>query len=49
MIPERRRIHQSEAEIIGAALDRASVASIDQAAKTAIPNLEVVARCRMWT
>lgn len=45
MIPERRHIHQSEAEVIRAALDRASVVSIDQAANSAIPNLEVVARC----
>jgi hypothetical protein len=45
MIPERRRIHQSEAEIIRTALDRASVASVDQTVRAAIPNLEVVARC----
>jgi hypothetical protein len=45
MVPERRRIHQSEAEVIGAALAGASVAPLDETAKSAIPNLHVVARC----
>jgi len=45
MIPERRHIRQSEAEVIRAALDRASVAPVDQTVSAAIPNLEVVARC----
>jgi hypothetical protein len=45
MIPERRRIHHSEAEIIQAALERASVTALGDTARAAIPNLEVVARC----
>jgi hypothetical protein len=45
MIPERRRIHHSEAEIIQAGLERASVTALDETARAAIPNLEVVARC----
>jgi phosphoglycerate dehydrogenase-like enzyme len=45
MIPERRRISQSEAEGIQAALDRASVAPVDSPLNAAIPDLNVVARC----
>jgi hypothetical protein len=45
MIPERRGIYQSEAEIIRAALERAAVGTLDESAWAAIPNLEVVARC----
>jgi hypothetical protein len=45
MIPERRGIYQSEAEIIQAALKRASVGALDETAWAAIPSLEVVARC----
>jgi hypothetical protein len=45
MIPEHRGINQSEAEIIRAALERASRAVLDETARAAIPNLEVVARC----
>ena len=45
MIPEHRGITQSEAEIVRAALERASLAPLDEAVRVAIPNLEVVARC----
>jgi len=45
MIPERRGINQSEAEIIRAALERASLGPLDETVRAAIPNLEVVARC----
>ena len=45
MIPERRRIRQSEAEVIRAALDRAAVAPVDHTVSAAIPDLDVIARC----
>ena len=45
MISKRRRIRQSEAAVIRAALDRASVAAVNQSVSTAIPDLEVIARC----
>jgi hypothetical protein len=45
MIPEHRGINQSEAEIIRAALERASLAPLDETVPATIPNLEVVARC----
>jgi hypothetical protein len=45
MIPERRAINQIEAEIIRAALERASLAPLDETVRVAIPSLEVVARC----
>ncbi|MGC4082796.1 MAG: hypothetical protein QM736_11955 [Vicinamibacterales bacterium] len=45
MIPARRSINQSEAEIIRSTLERASVGALDETAWAAIPNLEVIARC----
>lgn len=45
MIPEHRGINHGEAEIVRAALERASVAHLDETLRAAIPNLEVVARC----
>jgi hypothetical protein len=45
MIPERRAITPDEAEVIRAALERASVLRIDDAAMMAVPALTVVAAC----
>lgn len=45
MIPERRSISRSEADIVRAALERASRAPLEETVRAAIPNLEVVARC----
>jgi hypothetical protein len=45
MTPEHRRIRQNEAEIIRAALERASRVPLDETAWAVIPSLEVVARC----
>jgi hypothetical protein len=45
MIPERRGINQIEAEIIRAALERASLGPLDETVRVAIPNLTVVALC----
>jgi hypothetical protein len=45
MISEHRRIRQNEAEIIRAALERASRVLLDDTVWAVIPNLEVVARC----
>jgi len=45
MVPERPGIYQSEAEIIRAALEHGAVGTLDETARAAIPNLEVVARC----
>lgn len=45
MISERRHIYQSEAEVIRAAVDRASVAPVNQSVSAAIPDLDVIARC----
>jgi hypothetical protein len=45
MVPDRRPIRQSETEVIRAALMRASVVPVDEAAKDVIPSLQVVARC----
>lgn len=45
MIPERRRIRQNEVDVIQVALDRASVAPVDQTVSAGIPDLSVVARC----
>ena len=45
MVPERRAITPEEAEVIVAALDRASVLRIADAARAALPTLRVEARC----
>jgi hypothetical protein len=45
MIPERRAITADEAEVVRAALERASVLRIDDAAIMAVPALTVVAKC----
>src|SRR5262245_42087657 len=45
MIPERRRIREDEAAVIRAALERAPVMSVIEAARNAVDNLEVIARC----
>jgi hypothetical protein len=45
MLPERRAITPEEAEVIRAALERASVRRIDDAARVAVPALTVVAKC----
>jgi hypothetical protein len=45
MVPDSRRICQNEAEVIRAALARASVAPLDETVQGVIPSLQVVARC----
>src|SRR5215207_3175642 len=45
MTPERRRINQGEAEMIRAALERACRVPLDETVWSAIPSLEVIARC----
>ncbi len=45
MVPERRPITPEEAEVLQAALDRASVLRIDDAVTAALPTLTVEARC----
>src|SRR5687767_2530803 len=45
MIPERRSISRSEADIVRAALERASRVPLEETVRAAIPNLEVVYRC----
>lgn len=45
MIPERRAITKEEAEVVRAALERASVLRVDDAARVAVQTLAVVAKC----
>jgi hypothetical protein len=45
MIPERRGINHSEAEVVRAALERSARVPVDETVWAVIPNLEVIARC----
>ena len=45
MIQERRGIREDEAAVIRAALERAQVSPVDEAARAAVSKLEVVGRC----
>jgi hypothetical protein len=45
MTPESRPIRQREVDVIRAALERASVAAVDERVIATIPSLQVVARC----
>jgi hypothetical protein len=45
MIPERRSISRSEADVVRAALERAARILLDETVLAAVPHLEVAARC----
>ena len=45
MIPERRGINHSEAEVVRAALERSARVPVDERVWAVIPNLKVIARC----